>query len=289
MAPTAAKRPGYSRRAQYGLFAAYVTALVGIIAGLLLALSARFDPAGHAAIQSVLTDATAPALRLFRRGFDSLDRVGNGVSAYIEAGSKNAAMERDLRSARTGLIERDTLRAENARLKAAVQLVEPTRDTVVVARLIGSTGAALRRYATLSAGARDRVAIGQPVRTPDGLVGRIVAVGRTTARVLLVTDAGNVVPVKRVGDGRPALATGRGDGGIDIRALEAGTNPFQIGDSFVTSGAGGLYPPDVPFARAGLRNRELVVARPLADPRRLDLAIVSAPFVASDLPPPPAP
>lgn len=289
MAPTASRRPGFSRRAQYGLFAAYVGAIAGIIGGLLLALSARFDPAGHAAVQSAFTDVAAPALRLFRSGFDGVNRLTNGVAAYIDAGSKNAAMERDLRAAHTGLIERDVLKVENARLKAVVTLIEPHRDTIAVARLIGSTGAAMRRYATLSAGTRERVAVGQPVRTPDGLVGRIVAAGRTTARVLLITDAGNVVPVKRASDGRPALATGRGDGGIDIRALEAGVNPFVVGDTFVTSGAGGLYPPDVPVARAGLRNRELVVGRPLADPRRLDLAIVTMPFVVNDLPPPPAP
>ena len=82
---------------------------------------------------------------------------------------------------------------------------------VVRAALVSSTGASSRRYATLSAGASDGVANGQPVVGPDGLVGRIVSVGRVSARVLLIVDGGNVTPVKRSTDGAPALAIGTGD------------------------------------------------------------------------------
>jgi rod shape-determining protein MreC len=102
---------------------------------------------------------------------------------------------------------------------------------------------------------------------------------RITSRVLLITDGGNVVPVKRARDGMPALATGRGDGALDIRALEAGSNPFRVGDIFVTSGAGGVYPPDVPVGLVLKSNRDLAIARPFADPNRLDFAITLPPYV----------
>ena len=130
---------------------------------------------------------------------------------------------------------------------------------------------------------------GQPVRTSEGLVGRVVAAGRVTARVLLITDGGAVVPVRRLSDGQPALATGRGDGGLDIRALQAGSNPFKAGDIFVTSGAGGIYPPDIPVALAKIEQRDVTIARPLADPARLDFAIVLPPYIALDPALPPVP
>ena len=86
----------------------------------------------------------------------------------------------------------------------------------------------------------------------------------------------------------PALATGRGDGTLDIRALEAGSNPFRVGDVFVTSGAGGVYPPNVPVGKALKSNRDLAVARPFADPNRLDFAITLPPYVppVPNAPPP---
>ena len=286
MAPPTQRRPGFSRRAQYGLFAGYVIAIVGMFTGLLLALTARFDPEGHAAIQSFFADATAPISSGARSASSAVVSGFDGVGAYIDAGSKNRAMEAEIRANRTKLIEAQALTRENYRLKRLAKLVQSRPETIVTARLIASTGASTRRYATLAAGSINGVAGGQPVRSSEGLIGRVVAIGRISARVLLITDGGNVVPVKRVGDGLPALATGRGDGGLDIRALEASSNPFKVGDLFVTSGAGGVYPPDVPVAFVKVTTRDVAIARPFADPNRLDFVIVLPPFVAkpSDLP-----
>ena len=72
--------------------------------------------------------------------------------------------------------------------------------------------------------------------------------GRWASRVLLVTDGSSTVPVRLVRDGTPALAVGRGDGSIELRTLEVGQNPFRRGDLLVTSGVGGLYPPNIPVA-----------------------------------------
>lgn len=289
MAPPSRARQGFSRRAQLGLFTGYVIAVAGILLGLLLVLTSRFDPAGHAAIQSVLADITAPIAKGGRALVGTIGSGYDGVAAYVDAGSKNRAMDAELRKARAELTRAEATARENYRLKRLVKLIEGTPDVTVTARLIASTGASARRYATLSAGSVQGVAGGQPVRTSEGLVGRVIAAGRVTARVLLITDGGAVVPVRRLSDGQPALATGRGDGGLDIRALQAGSNPFKAGDIFVTSGAGGVYPPDIPVALAKIEQRELTIARPLADPARLDFAIVLPPFVAPDptLPAPP--
>ena len=282
MAPPSSRRPGFSRRAQYGLFAGYVAAVGGALAGLLLAFTARFDPAGHAAIQGFFADLTAPVAASGRDLVGIVASGFDGVSAYVDAGSKNRALESELRASRAALIEAKAMAHENYRLKRLAHLVERRRETIVAARLIASTGSSARRYATLSAGSSDGVASGQPVRTSEGLVGRIVAAGRMTARVLLIIDSGNVVPVRRLKDGMPALATGRGDGGLDIRALQAGTNPFDPGDIFVTSGAGGIYPPDVPVAVVKIKQSEKAIARALADPARLDFATVEPAFQPPD-------
>lgn len=288
MAPPQRARPGFSRRAQYTLFVGYVVAVAGVLAGLVLAVSARFDPQGHAAIQGVFADLTAPVAIAGRNVSGGVADAYEGLVAYVDAGSKNRALDAELRGARARLIEAQAIERENHRLKRLARIVEGSREPVVAARLIASTGANVHRYATLSAGSRDGVASGQPVRSSEGLVGRVVAAGRVTARVLLIIDSGNVVPVKRLRDGLPALATGRGDGALVVRALQAGGNPFQINDLLVTSGAGGIYPPGVPVAVVRVLTNDAAVARPLADPARLDLAIVERPFqTQGDLPPVP--
>jgi len=126
----------------------------------------------------------------------------------------------------------------------------------------------------LAAGSSSGIRVGQPVRAPEGLIGRVVESGRHASRVLLVTDAANNVPVQLVRNGTPALATGRGDGTLEIKPLEVGENPFRKGDVLVTSGVGGIYKPGIPVAIVAIADRDITVARPLADPARIDFAIV---------------
>ena len=109
------------------------------------------------------------------------------------------------------------------------------------------------------------------MRSPDGLIGRVLETGRWASRVMQITDAASNVPVRLVRDGTPALAVGRGDGTIELRTLEVGQNPFRRGDLLVTSGVGGLYPPNIPVAVVTGHDGERAIGRPLADPARIDL------------------
>ena len=117
-----------------------------------------------------------------------------------------------------------------------------------------------------------------PVRSPDGLVGRILDAGRMASRVLLVSDRQSVVPARLLRTGVPVIAQGRGDGTIDVRPLEVGRNPFKRGDIIVTSGTGGLYPPLVPVAKVVKLDDDGAIAIPMADPAKTSFALVEPPY-----------
>jgi len=284
MAPPSPRRPGFSRRVQFSLFAGYVFAIVGALFALLLIVTARVDPAGHAALQSIATDITSPISSTLRAAVNTVKGLGGGTAAYFDAASKNRAMSQDLKLARAKLIEGEANALENLRLKRLLAIVEQQKPRPVTARIVSSSATSSRRYATLAAGAIHGVGVGQPVRAADGLVGRIVQRGQFASRVLLIIDSEIIVPVKRVRDGAPALAIGLGDGRIELRMLAAGTNPFKIGDVFVTSGTGGIYTPGIPVAIAVRRTRDATFGRPLANPSSLDFAIVEPVYIAP-LPP----
>jgi len=103
--------------------------------------------------------------------------------------------------------------------------------------------------------------------------------------VLLLTDGGNTVPVRLARGGGPALAIGDGQGGLDLRALAAGASPFRRGDIVVTSGTGGVYAPGIPVAVVMTVAGDRAAGWPLADPARVDFALV----LRSAPPPPPPP
>ncbi len=274
MAPPPNRRPGFSRKAQFSLFATYVLAVAGVIFGALVLVISIADPTGFAAMRSAGAEITAPVARFFNSIRRTTNDVGGNVSAYFRAASKNAALTREVKNNRTRLIEAKALRIENARLRGLLKLTSETPEQVAVGRLISSTASSSRRVATLSIGSNYNVTRAQPVRGPSGLIGRIIEVGPSTARVLLITDAENLVPVMRASDGLPAFATGLANGMVVIKPITLGESPFKRGDIIVTSGNGGLYPPNIPFAKVLKKTNDGALARPLADPANTPYAIV---------------
>ena len=274
MAPPSKRRPGFSRRAQYGVFIGYVIAIAGCLVAALLLAIAIIDPKGFQALRSTAADITAPISNAGRSIAGFFSGIGDGIGDYWRAGSQNAELRQQLEETQRELNSRRALEYENQRLLALLGLAQRTDDEVTSARITSSSFQSPRRLATLAAGSGSGVTAGMPVRNADGLIGRVLESGRWASRVLLVSDAASNVPVRLVRDGTPAMAVGRGDGTIELRTLEVGQNPFRRGDILVTSGAGGLFPPNIPVATVTGQEGERAVARPIADPARLDFAIV---------------
>jgi rod shape-determining protein MreC len=282
MAPPNHRRPGYSRKAQYSLFATYVLAIAGAVVAALLLLISIADPTGFAALRNTASETTAPIARFFDSVRRSMNDMGEDLSAYFDAAAKNKAMALQAEKNRTKLIEADATALENRRLRGLLDLVESEEaNRIAIGRLISSTATSSRRIATLSIGSNQGVAPGQPVRGPAGLIGRIIEAGPNTAKVLLISDAENVIPVLRVADGLPALASGMGNGLVMIRPVDLGVNPFKKGDIIVTSGNGGLYPPNVPYARIIRKTSDGAMAQPLAAPGNSPYVLVLRPYQES--------
>lgn len=288
MAAPSARRPGYSRKAQYGLFAAYVTAIAFAVIGLLLVLISAIDPTGFAALRSLASEVTAPIARGSRSAVGSVGSADENIAAYFRAGSQNKQLRRELDATKLKLLEARAMENENKRLKALLDLRDTSNDAITVARLISSTASSSRRFATLDAGSVNGVRTGQPVRSPEGLIGRILEVGPTTARVLLLTDSESIVPVRRASDGLPATVSGRGDGAVVIQLLQTSLTTIAPGDLFVTSGSGGMYSPNIPVAVATIKGSDNSTGRPVADPAKVDAIMVQQAYQADVRPPPSA-
>ncbi|MBS0483195.1 MAG: rod shape-determining protein MreC [Proteobacteria bacterium] len=274
MTPPGNRRPGYSRRAQYGTFFGYVVAVIGAGLGVLLLVVSTSNAAAFAGLRATASDAVAPAGRVSasaRSGTQSFMAV---VAGYFTAGFRTARLEREVQATRVKLVEAEALKGENDRLKALLGITDSNARPIVTTRLIGSSSASTRRYATLGAGANQGVQVGMPVRSQLGLVGRVLEVGRASSRILLITDTESVVPVRRASDGMPAFATGHGDGSLQIRLINLGINPLKKGDAFVTSGSGGLYRPGVAIAVVSEVTHDGAIARPLSDPGSTEFVTV---------------
>lgn len=288
MAPPRNRRPGFSRRAQYGLFIGYVIAATGALVGAILLILSAVDPTGFAALRMAVAEATAPVSTAMSSVTRGLAAIPNAIGDHFGTVGENRRLKQKIEANRELLMRARTLVNDNRRLKALLNVRERTSDTVAVARIVSSSASSTRRFGLLNAGHDQGVREGQPVRGPEGLIGRVLEAGPDVARVLLLTDPDSVVPVRRTRDGLPAIATGRGDGLLEIKPVSIGDPVPKPGDVLMSSGTGGIYPPDIPVARVVRSGRDSAVARPFARPGTLDVAIVQRAFFPLPPPLPPA-
>ncbi|KQT32102.1 rod shape-determining protein MreC [Sphingomonas sp. Leaf412] len=286
MAPSRDRRPGFSRRAQYGLFVTWVLGIAGALVGAALLALSLFNPTGFAAVRSGVAEVTVPVSAAMAWVARGVVAVPQAIGGWIDVHGENERLRARVQRSAGALMAGRAAMLENARLRRLVAFRERDATVVAVTRIVSTSSSSTRRYGLLNAGRWQGVEEGQPVRGPEGLIGRVLEAGPGTARVLLLTDPESVVPVRRLRDGRAALAAGRGDGLVDIRTIDTADGKFRAGDVYVTTGVGGIYTPGVPVAQGLAAGTDSAPARPFARPDSLDVAMVSRQYFA---PPPPAP
>lgn len=289
MAPQATRRTGSSRKAQYSNFFGYIAGAVGALVGGLVLLFAIADPGSFSSLRGLAADAATPASSVAAKGRTESQGFFEAIAGYFAAGHQNARLRREAEFTRVRLVEAAAQAEENRRLKALLDLAQEDPKPVATALMIASTASSTRRFATISAGSADGVTVGMPVRSPLGLVGRVLETGRHSSRVLLVTDTESVVPVRRARDGVAAFATGRGDGTLHLRLIDLGINPLKAGDTFVSSGSGGLYRPGTAIAVVQKLLPDGAIARVLSDPSATEFVAVEQVWSLPEVPAPPKP
>ena len=128
-----------------------------------------------------------------------------------------------------------------AKLESLSKTVDEPKIDFITARVIADTSGAFVRSVVIGAGRQSSVRTGYPVVNADGLVGRVVEIGRGSARVLLPTDLNSRIPV--VIGSKNVRAILAGDNGSQPRLTYLAPDAvIAIGDEVSTSGVGGIFP-----------------------------------------------
>ena len=139
-------------------------------------------------------DITGPISGGTSRSLRNRQGLVTGAGDYWDAAHQNGELKRERKAMLQRMVEAKAIFQENQQLKAALELRAHSSDTIATGRIVGSSFNSPRRFAILSAGAPTGSKVGMPVRSADGLVGRIVDAGELASRVLLVSDSASIVP-----------------------------------------------------------------------------------------------
>jgi rod shape-determining protein MreC len=195
--------------------------------------------------------ATGPA-RASENLFDRIAGMWNATGRVEE-------LETEVRELHAWRDLAERLSERNARYEALLRMppdafgdgVSP--DSSIAAQLVLDSGGPFTRTLVANAGADHGVRVGYIVLNEQGLVGRVVSVGRRSARVLMLDDYTSRIPVMGEASRVRAVLAGQATAPPELLMrpfeLEAprldfvvGSHSLREGERLMTSGDGGLFP-----------------------------------------------
>lgn len=262
----------------------YVLLLLVLTAVTLVALDSQSDDSGPlGALGSIAHEIVAPVQRATGA---VVEPIADWLDGVVSAGSLEAEND-DLRAA-LAEAEAEAARDEDARARVAElsELLElPWVEGIdsVTADVISPPVGNFEHTLVIGKGSSSGIRVDAPVIASGGLLGRVIEVSPSQAKVLLLTDERFNVSVRSARDRLVGIAVGNGSGTLDLEFLagvddgDPGEDPpvLIVGDAIVTSGLdASLYPPGIPVGE---------ISEVIDDPTTSARTGTLAPFVDIDV------
>jgi rod shape-determining protein MreC len=177
------------------------------------------------------------------------DGIRSGWNSYIGVrgvSRENAELRAEVDRLKLRNAELEGRAAEADRLAALLDFHKRNAEVpMLAARVIGGSPSTSGRVAFVDRGARDGLALDMGVITPEGVVGKVIAVYPATSQVLLVSDKESGVGALLAGTRTQAPVRGSGDPllGMEYVAKDVKVTP---GEAILTSGQDRIFPKDLP-------------------------------------------
>jgi rod shape-determining protein MreC len=172
------------------------------------------------------------------RQFDALEEENRNLRA------ENVRLQTEIR-------QLDYLRNENDRFREMLAFREQQSFRLLACRVIERDTSNWWNSVLVDRGWSDdpNLAPDQPVVTPRGVIGKTGTVGRSTTRVMLISDENCKLSVLTEGAGARGILLGNTpvNGGSPLCRLTFVTREakFGVGERVLTTGLGGTFPPNL--------------------------------------------
>lgn len=222
--------------------------LVALVLSHLVVISGQVEAGdGMSLLERVILTTLSPLQRVVGGGVRGVADAWHG---YVDL--RGVREENRLLHERVDVLElllqgkQDQVR-EAERLRALLELVPRLPPDAVAAEVVSREGVPWFRSLMVNRGSRAGIRLNAAALTPQGVVGRVVAVGPAAARIQLLLDrecsVGVLIERSRVSgvvQGQVGLAD-QGTADLQMKYVSALAD-VVVGDTVVTSGLDGIYP-----------------------------------------------
>ncbi|MEM1101970.1 MAG: rod shape-determining protein MreC, partial [Pseudomonadota bacterium] len=201
----------------------------------------RIDSPRVERFRAEITDRIVPSFDWAMAPVNGLARLASDFRSYQRIYDQNQELKRELQQMKAWKEAALQLEQENARLLDLNKVRLDPKFTHVTGVVMADSGSPFRQSVLINVGARDGIVDGWATMDGLGLVGRISGVGRTSSRVILLTDAASLVPVTIQPAGVRALLAGD-NSGRPLLDLVENVDALRPGDRVFSSGDGDVFP-----------------------------------------------
>lgn len=233
-------RQGYSALTKVVFFSA--------LAVFLMAADRRF--AFVAPLRATIATALQPAERALQVPLEMWRGGGDYLRGLTEARRAEIAAREQLALQSASAARADTLAAENRQLRALLNLKPALAVRSVAAEVLYEATDPYSRKLFIDRGMTHGLVAGAPVINEAGVVGQATRVYPLTSEVTLLIDRDAAIPVLNTRTLQRAVAFGGASPEVpmELRFVPVSAD-VKVGDTLVTSGVDGVYPPGLPVAR----------------------------------------
>lgn len=231
-------------------------------------IAGRVQPVMVENMRSHTIDTLAPVLDAVARPMTAAQNALNTVHNYLNLRAENDKLRESNAQMRQWQNAVVTLQNQNRELQNLLKFKTEPGVSYISARVIADTGGPFVRGLIVTAGKIDGVREGMAAMTGDGLIGRVIEVGDWSSRVLLITDLSSRIPVTIAESGDRAILAGDNSAQPKLMylPLDAVLTP---GSRVVTSGHGGIFPPDLPVGLVAENGKDTYSLVPFANLGRI--------------------
>ncbi len=185
-------------------------------------------------------DFISPALESVRGAVSSI----RTIIPFASLREENRILRERINLLNRRIEESKILSAENDRLKTLLAFRKNVPYSMIPAQVIGRDPTNWSNSIIIDKGSANGLRENKAVLFTKGLVGRLIETGKTSAKVLLITDPNSKVGVLIQRNRQGGILVGRPDGRCKIVyiALDSDVAP---GDKVITAGFGSVFPKDI--------------------------------------------
>jgi rod shape-determining protein MreC len=188
------------------------------------------------------------------------ERMGEFFISQSQLQSENARLQQQGLQLSAQLQGYQAMQAENAYLRKLLDGRQQSAQTLVMAEILYAGRDPFSQKIIVDKGMTSGIAVGQPVVDAIGVIGQVTRAYPFGSEVTLLTDKDQAIPIEIVRNGMRAVAFGQGQDNTLSLAFMPMNADVQPGDSIVTSGIDGVYPPGLPVATVSKIERNAAVA-----------------------------